>query len=159
MKIKNLLAVCAMGCSLAILPARTYGQAPFIYYPLDETSGTNAFDHSGNGFTAITTNTSGSTGSGATWSPSSGMIGGALLFTPSPAGDVSQRFICDSPTNIISNYPFTMAGWIKTSSSVNLVLEYVFLGDGTQSFDYYAMGISQQFPAAARFLESRAGYQ
>jgi len=131
--------------AVAILASRTYGQTPVIYYPLDESSGTNAYDQSGNGFNASTTNTSGSTGSGATWSPSSGMIGGALRFTPASTTDYSQPFAFNGSANIIANYPFTLAGWIKTTyTGQNGPYEYVFLGDGTSSFAYYALGAGGQ---------------
>jgi hypothetical protein len=59
--------------SLRLAPLVTCHFKPMVkpssYYPLDESSGTNPFDHAGNGFNASTSNTSSSTGSGATWTP------------------------------------------------------------------------------------------
>jgi len=119
--------------------------APLVYYPLDESSGTNAYDYSGNGCNAWTTNTSGATGSGAIWSPSSGQIGGALRFNPSSTSDYTEPFAFNSSSNIIANYPFTLAVWIKTSLiNQNGPYDYVFLGDGTLNSSYYVLGAGGQ---------------
>jgi hypothetical protein len=78
----------------------------------------------------------------------------------SQAGYTAQNFVWTTnsatPNLVVTNYPFTIACWMQTSnyypSSAEPVLwnqEWLYLGDGTQSAQYYALGIPTVAPGSA----------
>ncbi len=133
MKTKLLLTL-ALGCCLgALSPQRAHG-ALIAYYPLDEATGnTNAYDSSGNNFTAISgTNDA---------TQASGQVGYSKLFT---GKYTTQAYIYNTPnTNIklITNAAtFTMSAWIK-ASPLSGTREYVTLFD-IPGGGYYFLSVS-----------------
>ena len=138
-----------------------HSQAPVAYYPLNETSGTIAHDATANARHMTTTSTPNSGGLNPAWAPGAGPIGGAIYFpATSQAGYTAQTFSWNTNSTslnlVVTNYPFTMACWLSTTnyypSAVETALwnqEWLYLGDGTQSAMYYALGIGTAAPAMA----------
>src|ERR1035437_5797188 len=147
--------------SVLLLASWAFGQAPIAYYPLNESSGTIAHDGTGNGRDLITTSSPNSGGLDPTWEPTGGPVGGAIVFNAtSQAGYTAQNFVWTTnsatPNLVVTNYPFTIACWMQTSnyypSSVETSLwnqEWLYLGDGTPSGQYYALGIPTAAPGSA----------
>ncbi len=131
------LMVLALACCLAVAPAfPVRGQSLLAYYPLDESAGQTAHDASGNGQNPATTYAT------PLWQPAGGLIGGALLFTPTNQTSVAQEFIYNAPGNIVTNYPFTLAAWIKVSTTQTYTRECVYFGNGSSGANYYALGVA-----------------
>src|SRR5262245_45124392 len=74
-----------------------------IYYPLDETAGNMANDSSTFGGFQSATATVGA----SNWQPAGGILGGALLLTPTAQADVDEALSYTSATPILNNLPLT----------------------------------------------------
>ena len=158
---KHLTHFWALTAAALLSTGLARGQAPVAYYPLNEASGTIAHDASGNGRHLTTTSSPNSGGVNPTWLPTGGPLGGAILFNAtSQAGYTAQNFLWTTnsaaPYLAVTNYPFTIACWLQTSNYCPSVAEtsiwnqeWVYLGDGTQSALYYALGIPQAAPGTA----------
>jgi len=124
------------------------------YYPLNETSGQIAHDGSGNGRNLTTTSAPNSGGLNPAWMPAGGPMGGALWFdATSGSGNTAQQFVWSSPTSttglILTNYPFTLAGWIQASNVESWTETWLFVGDDTSSSAYFLLGIQNGMPGYA----------
>ena len=152
----------ALCLGFVLLPAcLAHGQAPIAYYPLNESSGTIAHDATAKARHLTTTSNPNSGGLDPTWAPAGGPVGGAIFFNAnSQSGYTAQNFTWTTnstvPDLVLTNYPFTIAFWMQTSnyypSSVETTLwnqEWVYCGDGTQSAQYYALGIPTSPPGTA----------
>ena len=101
-----------------------------IHWPLDETSGTQVSDASGEGNHGNWLGSSGSVG----WQPTGGVDGGAVTFS----GANSDSFVTSNFSSV-SGTPFTMSVWVKTTSTANDTL--VYLGNGSTGSSYNTLKI------------------
>lgn len=101
-----------------------------VHWPLDESSGTQASDASGEGNDGGWVGSSGSVG----WQPTGGIDGGAVTFS----GANSDSFVTSSFSSVAGT-PFTMSVWVKTASTANDTM--VFLGDGSTGSSYNTLKI------------------
>jgi hypothetical protein len=109
------------------------------YYPLDETSGNVANDTA----TADGAQNATSASAASDWQVGGGILGGAVRFSPTAQADVDEAFIyntASTTTSLLSGPPFTFSLWIKTTDTTAWTHAAAYLGDGTQSAMYYAVG-------------------
>ncbi len=127
--------------ALALFGAWHAEAAIVIYYPLNETTGNVANDAAALGGVQSAT-----AGIGASnWQSSSGILGGALQFSPTAQTDVDEALIYNTDntaTSILGSTPFTLSLWVKTTESSALTRAAVFLGNGTMTASYYAVGLA-----------------
>lgn len=113
-----------------------------LHWPLDEGEGTTTADLAGANPGVFV-----ETGGSPTWG--TGFIGNGSLTFPNLNG-VSVR----AYAQLVTGYPFTMAGWVKTTDSANDT--FAVLGTG-QSFQYYSMlvrgGSAQVLKRTGGFFE------
>jgi hypothetical protein len=112
-----------------------------IYYPLNETSGNMAIDAAALGGIQSATATVGA----SNWQPSSGILGGSLLFTPTGQTDVDEALIYNTEstaTSILGSTPFTVSLWFQTAESNAFTRAAVFIGNSTTTAAYYAVGLA-----------------
>jgi hypothetical protein len=124
----------------ACLCASTAQAALIIYYPLDETSGTMAFDAA----TADGSQDATASGPAPNWQPSGGIVGGGLRFSPTAQTDVDEALIyntASTSTSLLEAHPFTITLWFNTTSTAGWTRAGVFLGNSTQSAMYYAVSL------------------
>jgi hypothetical protein len=112
-----------------------------IYYPLNETSGNVAVDAAALGGVQSAT----ATVAASNWQISSGILGGALQFTPTGQPDVDEALIYNTDstaTSILDSTPFTISLWFQTAQSSAFTRAAVFLGDRSMTAAYYAAGLA-----------------
>lgn len=131
MKLARLLS------SLAVLSALSPSASAdlLIYYPLNESSGNFALDAAlGNGAQDALS------ASVADWQTTSGILGGALRFSPTGQNDVNEALIFNSSTPIISGTPLTISLWLRTTDITPFNHAAAYLGDPTTATAYLAVG-------------------
>ncbi|MDB2428947.1 CotH kinase family protein [Akkermansiaceae bacterium] len=101
-----------------------------VHWPLDASSGTTATDTSGNGLDGGWEGTSGP----VSWQPAGGIDGGSVSFS----GSNRDSFITSSFSEV-SETPFTISTWVKTSSLSNEAA--IYLGDGSTGNEYYIVRV------------------
>lgn len=101
-----------------------------VHWPLDELSGSQVSDTSGEGNDGTWLGSSGS----VAWQPTGGIDGGAVSFS----GTNGDSFVTSS-FNSVSGTPFTMSVWVKTTSTANDTM--VYLGDGSTGSSYNTLKI------------------
>lgn len=101
-----------------------------VHWPLDELSGSQVSDTSGEGNDGTWLGSSGS----VAWQPTGGIDGGAVSFS----GTNGDTFVTSS-FNSVSGTPFTMSVWVKTTSTANDTM--VYLGDGSTGSSYNTLKI------------------
>lgn len=108
-----------------------------IYYPLNETAGNIAGDAAlGNGAQDA------ASVSIADWQSTSGILGGAIRFSPTAQSDTNEALVYNSGGSpILSTTPFTLTCWIQTTNAGAFNRAAIFLGDGTMGSSYYALGM------------------
>ena len=111
-----------------------------LHWPLDEGEGTTTADLAG-------TNTGNfvETGGSPTWD--TGFIGSGAITFPN-LGGVSVR----AYAQLVTDFPFTMGGWVKTTDSANDT--FAVLGTG-QNFQYYSMLVRN---GTAQVLKRSGGF-
>jgi hypothetical protein len=110
-----------------------------LHWPLDEGTGTTTADLAGANPGIFL-----ETGGSPAWSQ--GFLGGGALTFPN-TNDVSVR----AYSNLVDGYPFTMAGWVKTTDSANDT--WAVLGTGV-GVNYYSMRVLN---GASRIMTRNGG--
>jgi hypothetical protein len=126
--------------ALALFGACRADAAIVIYYPLNETAGNVATDAAALGGIQSATAIGASN-----WQSSSGILGGAIQFSPTGQNDVDEALIYNTETtttSILGSSPFTLSLWVKTTESSALTRAAVFVGNGTMASSYYAVGLA-----------------
>ncbi|MGJ8695367.1 MAG: LamG-like jellyroll fold domain-containing protein [Verrucomicrobiaceae bacterium] len=111
-----------------------------LHWPLDEGEGTTTADLAGTNPGVFL-----ETGGSPVWSE--GFLGGGAL-TFQNQNDVSVRAVA----TLVEGYPFSMAGWVKTTASANDT--WAVLGTG-QNGNYYSMRVNN---GAARIMTRNGGF-
>ncbi|MFC7336598.1 LamG domain-containing protein [Haloferula chungangensis] len=99
-----------------------------MHWTLDEASGLEAYDSSGNEIHGTWAGVLGSPG----WMPGEGMDGGSVYVS----GANADTFINDTFSQVTST-PLTISVWVKTTASASAGL--VYLGNGATGNSYYVM--------------------
>ena len=136
---RSLFIPCFIVAALAFVPALRADLV--IYYPLDETSGNTANDAAGTGGVQNASATA-----AANWQISSGILGGAVRFSPTAQADVDEALIYNSASAILATTPFTITLWLNTADATAFNHAAVFFGNSGASFDYYAVGTTSTTP-------------
>ncbi|MDB4754326.1 LamG domain-containing protein [Akkermansiaceae bacterium] len=111
-----------------------------LHWPLDEGEGTTTADLAG-----LNPGIFNEAGGAIAWD--TGFIGGGSVTFPN-LGGVSVR----AYAQLVTDFPFTMAGWVKTTDSANDT--FAVLGTG-QSFQYYSMLVRN---GTAQVLKRSGGF-